>query len=396
MPKDIVRQFWLTVKTPADARPGLYKGKVTIKTEKGGSAEMPVELRVRKGTLDEVDIPAGPWGYGVPYVDDVTCLKKLREYGFTSFSSGQVVTYRGFKDGKPQLDFTAADKLMATAKDMGFKGVVFYATLVGGYNAYFQDQAAMKAAGFTDYSEFIKALYTPVRQHAEEKGWVPYFINLGDEPAGDDVIRAAENCEAYRKAFPKGPPYFTFATSYEGTDTESPHARLCTAVEIPNLNGHDEEAIKTLHDAGCQWAFYNGGNRWTFGDYMYKAVKQFGMKFRIAWHWNCTAGDPFYALDCREDDYAWCQSSPDGKLIPCLDLFERKREGLGDYRRLLTLERLAKEKAGTPAADAANKLIADRMASFKLGQRDHDALFGVDDWNAFRAKVSDAIEALRE
>ena len=128
---------------------------------------------------------------------------------------------------------------------------------------------------------------------------------------------------------------------------------------------------------------------------MYKAAKQFGMKFRISWHWNCTSGDPFYALDGREDDYAWCQPSPDGKLIPCLDLFERKREGLGDYRRLLTLQRLAHEKAGTPAAQAAQKLIDDRMASFKLGQREHDSIFPVDDWTTFRANVSDAIETLR-
>ena len=76
--------------------------------------------------------------------------------------------------------------------------------------------------------------------------------------------------------------------------------------------------------------------------------------------------------------------------------FRAQREGLGDYRRLLTLERLANEKGGTPAADAARKLIADRMGSFKLGQRDHDAIFGVADWDAFRTKVSDAVEALRK
>ncbi len=111
--------------------------------------------------------------------------------------------------------------------------------------------------------------------------------------------------------------------------------------------------MKLLHEPGSDWAFYNGGNRWTFGDYMYKAAKQFGMKFRITWHWNAAAGDPYYALDCREDDYSWCNGSPDGQLIPSL-YFERLREGLGDYRRLLTLARLAKEKAGTPAAAAAH------------------------------------------
>ena len=38
------------------------------------------------------------------------------------------------------------------------------------------------------------------------------------------------------------------------------------------------------------------------------------MKFRVSWHWNVVAGDPYYALDCREDDYAWCNASPDGRL----------------------------------------------------------------------------------
>jgi len=128
---------------------------------------------------------------------------------------------------------------------------------------------------------------------------------------------------------------------------------------------------------------------------MFKAAHQFGMKFRVSWHWNCAAGDPYYALDCREDDYAWCNASPDGHLIPAIH-FEQLRQGLGDYRRLLTLSRLAKEKPGTPAARAAEKLIQSRLSSFKLGQRDHDPLFGPDDWTAFRRKLDDAIEALRK
>lgn len=106
------------------------------------------------------------------------------------------------------------------------------------------------------------------------------------------------------------------------------------------------------------------------------------------------AGDPYYALDCREDDYAWCNSTPDGKLVPAIR-FERLREGVDDYRRLLTLARLARENPGTPAAREADKLITARLAAFRLGQRDHDALFGADDWAAFRLQVNNAIEALR-
>ena len=67
----------------------------------------------------------------------------------------------------------------------------------------------MKAAGFKDYAAFIRAVYSEVQKHADAKAGLPVYYNLGDEPIGDDLLRAAENAEAYRRAFPKGPPYFT-------------------------------------------------------------------------------------------------------------------------------------------------------------------------------------------
>jgi hypothetical protein len=126
---------------------------------------------------------------------------------------------------------------------------------------------------------------------------------------------------------------------------------------------------------------------------MYKAVREFGMQFRLSWHWNVVAGDPYYALDCREDDYAWCNTSPDGQLIPSVH-FEQLREGLDDYRRLLTLSRLIDQNREHAAARASRELITKRLASFRLGDRDHDALFGTDDWQTFRAQLDDAIETL--
>jgi hypothetical protein len=372
-------------------------------------AELPVEFSVHNGTLDPVDVPAGPWGYniGVPWFGgdpaaeafsrEMTAksLRRLRDYGFTTFSGAPNISYNGFKDGKPLLDFARADEQMKLAKELGFLAVNSYGGGVSGFDAYYQDTAKMKAAGFNDYSEFIKAVYSEVQKHADENGWIPVYYNLGDEPIGDALKRSAENAEAYRKAFPKGPPFFTAASSYDGNDANNPHLLLAKALHVADWNLHSEESVSLLHKQGSDWAFYNGGNRWTFGDYMYKAAKQFGMKFRISWHWNVVAGDPYYALDCREDDYAWCNSSPNGELIPSL-VFERNREGLGDYRRLITLDRLAKEKAGTPAAQAATDLIEKRMASFKLGQREHDELFGPDDWKQFRAKADAAIEELRK
>ena len=319
----------------------------------------------------------------------------MREYGFTSFSGLPSITYNGFKNGTPLLDFRTADPQMKFVKDLGFQAAVTYGGGVSGINAYHQDTAAMTAAGFKDYASFIRAIYSVIQDHADRTGWIPVFYNLGDEPGGDDLVRSAENAEAYRRAFPNGPPFFTAATSFTGTNRRNPAFRLSKALSAAAWNGHDEAAVDLIHRAGGDWAFYNGGNRWTYGTYMYKAAKQYGMKFRIAWHWNNVAGDPYYALDCREDDYAWCNSSPDGRLIPSVE-FERLREGLDDYRRLLTLSRLVTEHPGNPSAQVARELVATRLAVFHLGQKDHDSLFPREDWSGFRRQVDDAIEALRK
>jgi len=409
MPRGLTRRFWLTVRTPADARPGVYKGTVSIRAGNGQISRVPLEFRVRAGKLDPVDVPAGPFGYsiGIPWFGDdpraaqynqqmmLKSLRKMREYGFTACSGIPSIDFHGFNQGKPILDFRSADAHMKLLKDLGFLAVTSYGGGVSGFGAYSQDTSAMNSAGFQDYATFVKSIYSQVERHAEANRWIPVYYNLADEPIGDDLVRAAENAEAYRRAFPKGPPYFTGASSFTGSDRQNPHFRLSKALHVVSWNDHDEAAVNLLHRSGSDWAFYNGGNRWTYGTYMYKAAKQYGMKFRLTWHWNVVAGDPYYALDCREDDYAWCNASPDGRLIPAVE-FERLREGLDDYRRLITLDALVKQHPGAPAARAAGTLIANRMGAFKLGQRDHDALFPPEDWSAFRRGVDDLIETLRK
>jgi len=403
MPKGVTRRFWLRIKVPADARAGVYRGSVTIAAERGKTLSVPLELTVHKGRLDPVDIPAGPWGHtiDIPWEGPeaaawnramaIKSLGKLREYGFTTASGLPVITYRGFKEGVPDIDFSVGDAQMKRFREAGFTMPVVSYCALGGLNTYYKDEGAMRAAGLSDYSQFLRAVFGAVQKHAEEAGWLPVYWNIGDEPIGDDLVRSAENAEAYRKAFPKGPPCFTAASSFQGSNPGDPHFRLSKALHVADWNGHDEPAVRLLHEAGGDWAFYNGGNRWTYGVYMIKAAKQFDMKFRLSWHWNVVAGDPYYALDCREDDYAWCNSSPEGELIPSVH-FEQLREGLDDYRRMLTLARLAKEQPTAPAAREATALLSSILGSFKLGERE---LKGEAGFAGLRAKLDAAIDKLR-
>jgi hypothetical protein len=96
MPEGVTRTFWPTVKVHADTPPGVYRGSVCLKTEKGGGLSLPLAFTVRKGTLDPVDVPVGPWGHTIdlPWYEEETAawnramaaksLSKLREYGFTT------------------------------------------------------------------------------------------------------------------------------------------------------------------------------------------------------------------------------------------------------------------------------------------------------------------------
>jgi hypothetical protein len=409
LPKGVTRPFWFTVHTPSNASPGVYTGNVTLTPDGGEPVSIPVRFTVRKGALLPIDIPVGPFGGGIVSGWDnndpaaaafsaelaAKSLRLLREHGFTIFSGVPSVVYKGFNKGKPVLDFSIADRQMQEARSLGFLAVDTYGAGVSGINSYFPDTAKMTEAGFTDYSQFIRAVYSAVQQHAQIKEWLPVFWNLGDEPSGDDVKKSTANAAAYRSAFPKGPPFFTIPTSLNaGGNPSDPNFVLARTLTIPALGAFDEAGIKKLREQGGDWAFYNQADRWSYGTYLYKAATQFGSKFRIAWHWNIVAGDPYYALDSREDDFCWANSTPDKQLIPSLE-FARLSAGVDDYRELLTAARLAKAKAGTPAAKAAESLIAARMAAFSLDSKDHDAVFGVDDWVKFRQQLSDAIEALQ-
>ncbi len=127
---------------------------------------------------------------------------------------------------------------------------------------------------------------------------------------------------------------------------------------------------------------------------MFKCAQQYEMKFRLSWHWNAAAGDPYYALDSREDDYSWCSANANGDLIPTITFERDIREGVDDYRYMLTLARLVREKPNHPAASAARKLLDDKLNAFKLGERDHNAKWPVEEFRAYRLQLAEAIEQL--
>lgn len=209
---------------------------------------------------------------------------------------------------------------------------------------------------------------------------------------------AVANAKSHRAAA-QGLERTTFmgATSMEGADPKNPHYQLACALPMPSLNGHDEASLRALREAGNRFSFYNGGNRWTYGRYMKMLVVKHQLALRLSWHYNIVAGDPYYALDCREDDYCWFNTDADRTMIPSISWLGQILPGLNDYRYLSTLQRLLKEKPNHPAAAEARK-VWNHMIDLKAGadcRGEGSDSANAASFDADREAVVKAIQSLR-
>lgn len=371
----VTRAFWITAEVPPATPRGTYSGELTIAFSDGRKDNLALTVDVWAPPLAALDVPVGPWGLEirVPWFDeemadwnrdmDAKCLQLMRRYGCTVFATGLEIEVRG-KGDTLQLDCRHADDLMQRARAAGMLMVVNYGALFQGVNLYgYPERQDPQRFGFTDLADLYQRLFAQLDKHAQEQNWLPLVITACDEPLGDNLAKAASNAALLK---PLATPRLRFggATSLsEGMDEKARQAHLLLArnLNVPLLCRHDAWALDELQDAGGSWAYYNDGNRWTYGVYMFALRQERAMDFRLGWHWNCNAGDPYYALDCREDDFAWANANARGELVTSLD-FERIREGIDDYRYLLTLQQAVAKQPQHPKAPEAKALLAEVKA----------------------------------
>ena len=180
--RNVAREFWLTVHPTDDTPAGLYRGEITLTPEHGQPQRVPVEYRVYPGTLDPVDVPVGPWSHeiGIPWdASDPAAqawnqtmsersLRKLKEYGFTTFSGLPRLRLLGWKDSQPQIDFSEGRPPDGACPPRGVhdaRGNVYQLRRAESVRP--RRIGAMQAAGFNDYSQYIKAIFSAVQEHAE-------------------------------------------------------------------------------------------------------------------------------------------------------------------------------------------------------------------------------------
>lgn len=359
----VTRTFWLRVHAATNALPGEYSGTVTVRPAQAPARVVPVVVRVRPFALAEIDdVAAGPWSCTIDlpwYQDDPATqewnrqimakgLEALRMGGCSSFSMAPPLDVKAER-GQITLKTEAADWQMALVREKGFHQLIgVYGTRYLGYDLYeYPGNDRVSAAGFSNAEAYAQAVWRAIDGHAVASNWPSLAWNLCDEPLGDAIAGSVRAAELHRSLLP-GLKRTTFmgATSFAGSDTNNPHCALAKALPVASLNIHDDASLAMLRGAGNQVSFYNGGNRWTYGRYMKALVRQYQLALRLSWHYNATAGDPYYALDCREDDYCWFNANAAGELVPSLSFLQEIEPGLDDYRYFRTLEKLIERKRG--------------------------------------------------
>jgi hypothetical protein len=406
LPKDTVRRFWTNIEVPKGTPKGIYKGSLALDFADGKTDFVKVEFEVVSNKeLPILDVPTGPWGLEIRvpwYAEDMAdwnlamdekCLALMQKYGCTSFSTGLNIGIKGTGETLT-LDFTTADFKMALAKKYGMLAVVNYGSFISGVNMYgYPTSQDPKKYGFDSLDSFYKHILRLIDEHAKADDWLPLMVTACDEPVDGNISKAAVNATILKKCVTER-IRFLGATSMIGNDADNPHQPLVRNMDIANYNKHDVESIGVANESGG-WSFYNGGNRWTYGFYMYMLSKKYNMHSRLAWHWNANAGDPYYALDCREDDYAWANANTKGELVTSLQ-FERIREGIDDYRYLLALEELIKNNPNHSATPQAKALIENVMNIVPAKDRKARGLLGangkLEGLQSTRKKIADLIK----
>ncbi len=354
-----------------------------MKPEKGEAQKFPLTVRVLPFDLPPVkNLAVGPWGSGIaiPWVDGdpaaaewnlknfAQTLDVLKKYGFTSFSARPNI--RATLDGgKIVLDTSTADSEMQLIREKGFDQTISsYGIRTVGYNLYLgPTQKDADHAGVATPQELANKLFKEIDDHAKAKNWVPVAYNLCDEPIGAQIPVALNTAKIHREAG-KGLGRTTFmgATSMRGNDPADSHYELVKTLPMPALTLFDEASVGVIKDAGNAFAYYNGGNRWTFGFYMKMLKDRHALALRLNWHFNVAAGNPYYALDSREDDYCWFNTNPRGDMVPSLSFLQEMVPGLNDYRHLLELDTqlaLAKKALAGPVPDSKKQALQAAVAA---------------------------------
>jgi hypothetical protein len=353
------QRFWIEVDTTSVAA-GLYETEIKYKV-KNKTYTIPIVVNVLNFELPKIDFPVGPFNSTIQeswwYENDFRKLV-LQKKSFETIAAHGMSTASFFADLEVDLstqpvqlkNIENINHNMKLARDSGFLNLF-------AYNLFFNN-ADLCYGTFTKNQ--LKDIVGQLNSVSQKQKWLPLTIVICDEPVGDLWQKAIERT-TFLQTLSNANIQFSTAFSDEIHIPES--QKLLNLSNLPMLNLF---SIKKLQQNKIPWLYYNSANRSSFGFGLAKLKKNTELRGRIAWNWNQNAGNPYFALDAREDDVNWCNSLRDGQLQCTVFLKRHIQEGLNDYRLLLLIENLSYKKLSD--RQFAEKIINQIYASAEVSK----------------------------
>ncbi|NOZ22901.1 MAG: hypothetical protein GXP25_17630 [Planctomycetes bacterium] len=394
IPADTTKQFYVTVKVPKDAKPGVYRGYVEIQPEKAEARKVNVELEVLPIRLIEPDhIYFGMYcrfrgGDDLDFTH--AAYKDMREHGMTTI--GLCSRFGGkmeMVDDNVKVTFDGTSDLeqaIAAYQRAGFKMPILWLMSRDVMN-FALKQGELQSDEFEKcYRQVIEAIVA----EGKKKGWPEIIFQPLDEPYehanrnirrkdpnSPTILQATKRCLQIMKKIPglrteedgaNGAPH-NLEELYPWVDIETYHDG-----PVLKRGTYDAEGwakfLERLKKDGKEIWFYNiditGFHpeplRFGYGFGLYAAKGTGMIEWAYMFGYRSDKPDRLYK---NKLPMAYRYNKTDAEVGGPTTAWEAAREGVDDYKylhTLLTLTKKLKAEGKADLAEQAEKDILDRIA----------------------------------
>ncbi|MFH0797306.1 MAG: glycoside hydrolase domain-containing protein [Candidatus Omnitrophota bacterium] len=367
IPANTSFRFWLTIKVPDDAPAGIYTGKVSFTPANAPASELSLKFRVLPFKL--APVPPDKM-FGFCYQDDYqhsfrsAHFKDMREYGATTVWVGWVscltqdrndsrfrnVEYDG---NKVTLHFDGTSWFEQCMEE--YKKNQYPAPVIFGMWPHDVEKFALQYGEFGSegFNNAYKAAVKAVSDYCKQKGWSEIYWGPMDEVGwGEKPQEDIKKCTVLLKLLKESGVKTTIDG---GWDIFMNQPDVYPLIDLLNPNGYlpFKDKTATIHTQGKKVICYNYDESGYFPE-----AQRFTLGF-LSWA-RGTDGACTWAYQNHGDPYddfksfGWNFRYPpqDGEVGGPSTGLEGFREGIDDYRYLVTLENaLAELKKSTSDGD---------------------------------------------
>jgi len=418
-------RFWITLRVPANAAPGLHTGRIVFRCA-GGEAVVPVTLRILPIALREDPSKLfgiyyyHPLDRAVQAKDDVSRdywrrKAELEHADMVAHGTRNIMLsfwcQPADKDGRFTLNWPFLQEKVDLWRKHGFTGPMVMGFNVSGvyhkhlgedYGSHLRAVKDPPQAFFDEITAMVKAIETG----RKERGLPEFLYYPVDEPATtpESVRFMVKILRACRAAGAR--TYVTADPTHEQFEPMRPLVDVWSTQ--PFAPGRDTALADMKKHRTEYWCYPNHvngendhtpvtGARMTYGFGFWRS----GFLALNPWIYQASSGDPWNYLDGPHSDF-FNRSEPDGTPIP-VAMWEAYREGWDDHRYLFTLEQLIAEarRSGKLAAEkAADEAAAElkhiEQAIHVQEKYKHDGLWQPEEFDVRRWQIARQILRLQE